>query len=80
MIKQSRPICPACGRVEVLVAKFCGQCGTKLISETTSEESLNEVDPLASDSVRNAVRKIGSQVGREIVRGVLGDILKGKRR
>jgi hypothetical protein len=30
--------------------------------------------------VKSAVRTIGSQVGREIVRGVLGSILGGRRR
>jgi uncharacterized protein len=35
---------------------------------------------LASQAVRTAVRQVANQVGRELVRGLLGSLLKGKRR
>ena len=34
----------------------------------------------ASQAVRTAVRQVANQVGRELVRGLLGSLLKGKRR
>jgi hypothetical protein len=35
-------------------------------------------DNMAETMVKSAVRTIGSQVGREIIRGVLGSIMKKK--
>jgi hypothetical protein len=37
-------------------------------------------DGLAQSMAKSAVRSIGSAVGREIIRGVLGSLMGGKRR
>ena len=71
------PVCPSCGRVEVPVAKYCGQCGAQLIP---AQIALSNRETIVEQVVRDKVREIGSQVGRDIVRGVLGSIAAGRKK
>jgi uncharacterized OB-fold protein len=71
------PVCPSCGRVEVPVAKYCGQCGAQLIP---AQIALSNTETIVEQAVRDTARKIGSQLGRDIVRGVLGSITAGRKK
>jgi uncharacterized protein len=56
-----------------------GQTLTSIFGNLLGGGNIRRRDNVAETMVKSVVRTVGSQVGREIVRGVMGSILKGRR-
>lgn len=56
-----------------------GETLTNVFGNLLGGTGVRRRDNVAETMVKSVVRTVGSQVGREIVRGVLGSILKGRR-
>lgn len=52
----------------------------KSVRKRAARTERNQIEDLAGALTKSAVRFIGSQLGRQIARGLLGSLLGGKRR
>ncbi len=60
------------------IARF--EDNVKPVRKATARTERNQVEDLVGAMAKSAVRTIGTQLGRQIVRGLLGSLLGGKRR
>ena len=60
------------------IARF--EDNVKPVRKATARTEKSQVENLVGAMAKSAVRTIGTQLGRQIVRGFLGSLLGGKRR
>lgn len=58
----------------------CFENNVKPVRKATARTERSQVEDLVGAMAKSAVRTIGTQLGRQIVRGLLGSLLGGKRR